>query len=156
MQVASRFLLVWGVVDTFPAVAQSSFAYSTMLLAWSATEVIRYSYFAVNIAYGKVPAALTWLRYNTFFVLYPMGISSECWLIWLATGPARRKFGGVGQWGLWAVLGVYVPGKFCLRTLKLLESVVLTGCRVLYSVYPHDGAETEGHARLGCEEVEMR
>lgn len=62
MQVASRFLLVWGIVNTFPNRTARSPAYSTMLLAWSATETIRYSYFALNLATGEVPRALTWLR----------------------------------------------------------------------------------------------
>lgn len=112
MQVGSRFLLVWGIVNIFPGTTTRSPAYSTMSLAWSTTEVIRYSYFAVNLATGQVPAFLTWLRYNTFFVLYPLGISSECWLVWLATGPARR-YGQVWEWALWVVLAVYVPGKLC-------------------------------------------
>ena len=111
MQVASRFLLVWGIVYFFPVVAQSSLAYSTMLIAWSTTEVIRYSYFAVNLAYGSLPKFLVWLRYNTFFVLYPLGISSECWLVWLSTQPARVKYGDVAGWGLSGVLAVYVPGE---------------------------------------------
>nr|POF14339.1 putative very-long-chain (3r)-3-hydroxyacyl-coa dehydratase [Quercus suber] len=109
MQVASRFLLVWGIVHFFPATALSPL-YSTMLLAWSITEVIRYSYFAVNLAYGKVPSALVWARYNAFFVLYPLGISSECWLVWLATGPAKYFFHGL-DWVLYGILIIYVPGK---------------------------------------------
>ncbi|CAD0047447.1 unnamed protein product, partial [Aureobasidium pullulans] len=68
--------------------------YSTMLIAWSITEVIRYSYFAINLSTGSVPSFWLWLRYNTFFVLYPLGISSECWLVWLAaSGPAKQYTG---------------------------------------------------------------
>ncbi|GAB7347136.1 hypothetical protein MBLNU459_g3260t1 [Dothideomycetes sp. NU459] len=91
MQVASRFLLVWGIVDTFPHTTSRSPVYSSMLLAWSVTEIIRYSYFAVNLSTGQVPRFLTWLRYNTFFVLYPLGISSECWLVYKAIQPAKRR-----------------------------------------------------------------
>ena len=112
MQVASRFLLVWGIADQFPTIAIASPAYSSMLVAWSVTEVIRYGYFAVNLAYGGVPAWLTWLRYNTFFVLYPLGIGSECWLVWRSLGLAGKRFGVVGWWGLVGVLAVYVPGEF--------------------------------------------
>ena len=115
MQVASRLLLVWGIVNTFPGTTTRSIAYSTMLIAWSITEIIRYSYFATNLATGQVPASLTWLRYNTFFVLYPMGITSECWLVWLASGSAKRH-GQIWEWMLWAVLAIYVPGK---RSLAL-------------------------------------
>ena len=110
MQVASRFLLVWGVVQNFPAMSARSAAYSTMLLAWSITEVVRYSYFAANIGYGRVPAWLTWLRYNAFFLLYPMGISSECWLIWSSIEPAK-PYNAAWEWVLKAILFVYIPGK---------------------------------------------
>ncbi|KAK0888544.1 hypothetical protein LTR57_025517 [Friedmanniomyces endolithicus] len=76
MQVASRFLLVWLIAYFFPTTVAQSPAYTSMLLAWSVTEVVRYSYFAVNLAYGGVPFWLTWVRYNAFFVLYPLGIGS--------------------------------------------------------------------------------
>jgi hypothetical protein len=108
MQVASRFLLVWAVVGAFPDLALSP-AYSTMLVAWSVTEVIRYTFFTLSVS-GLLPGFLNWLRYSTFLVLYPMGISSECWLIYKATAPAGR----VSQewaWVLWAILVAYVPGE---------------------------------------------
>jgi len=111
MQVASRFLLVWLIAYCFPATVSRSPAYTSMLLAWSVTEVVRYSYFAVNLAYGGVPYWLTWVRYNAFFVLYPLGIGSECWLVWTSQGA------GMGRWGVWwerfcwAVLFVYIPGE---------------------------------------------
>ena len=50
-------------------------------------------------------------RYNAFFVLYPLGIASECWLIWrtsLVTDDERWR------WALWGILGVYVPGTWVL------------------------------------------
>lgn len=109
MQVASRLLLVWGIGHFFPVTTAASPAFSSMLVAWSVTEVIRYGYFAINLRFGGVPDALTWLRYNTFFVLYPLGISSECWLIWKAVEPAKAY--GVGlEWALIGVLLIYVPG----------------------------------------------
>lgn len=40
-----------------------------------------------------------------------MGISSECYLIWRAVGPARNVRLEWG-WVLQAVLAVYVPGEF--------------------------------------------
>lgn len=51
-------------------------------------------------------------RYNTFYVLYPTGIASECWLIYLALEPARQ-FSPAFAWFLIAVLVIYIPGKFC-------------------------------------------
>lgn len=110
MQVASRILLIWGIVYPFPNTVAFSPIYSSMLIAWSVTEVIRYSYFAINLSAGSVPAIWMWLRYNTFFVLYPLGISSECWLVWLAaTGPAKQ-YTGVRE-ALFAILLIYIPGK---------------------------------------------
>lgn len=109
MQIASRILLVWGVTYPFPHLASSP-AYSSMLLAWSVTEVIRYTYFGLNTAGSPPPDALVWLRYNTFYVLYPMGILSEVWLICLATGPAGEVWVGF-EWALYAILAIYVPGK---------------------------------------------
>jgi very-long-chain (3R)-3-hydroxyacyl-CoA dehydratase len=61
MQVASRLLLVWGVVDQFPSVANSP-AYVTMLTAWGVTEIVRY-YFYMLALRGAVPGFMNWLRY---------------------------------------------------------------------------------------------
>ncbi|KAF5717777.1 gibberellin 20-oxidase [Fusarium mundagurra] len=113
MQVASRFLLVWAIVDVFPFLALSPF-YSSMLIAWSVTEIIRYSFFALSLS-GYQPKFLTWLRYNTFFVLYPIGIFSECILIWFATEPAGN-INELYKWALYAILVIYVPGSYVLYT----------------------------------------
>lgn len=120
MQVASRYLLVWGIVNNFPDTASHSLAYTTMLIAWSTTEIIRYSYFVLNLTYGQVPGWLTWLRYNTFFVLYPLGIGSECWLVWLSTAPARG-WNNMFEWGLWVVLLIYIPGSYVLYTHMMAQ-----------------------------------
>ena len=111
MQVASRLFLVWGPVSLFTGVAAFSRAYSSMLVAWSVTEVIRYSFFAFSLGWGAVPDFLLWLRYNTFFVLYPIGITSECILIFKTIGPALEQNFLLGA--LWVVvLLVYVPGTY--------------------------------------------
>ena len=49
-----------------------------MLLAWCLTEVVRYSFYAVNLFNVNVQL-LTWLRYTLFIVLYPMGVTGELW-----------------------------------------------------------------------------
>ena len=110
MQVASRILLVWGVVDNYPKATAPSPFYSSMLVAWSVTEVIRYVYFVFNLQ-GQVPRILTWLRYNTFFVLYPLGITSEMGLAFKASLAAKPPV----SWGLWAILVIYFPGEFNIR-----------------------------------------
>jgi very-long-chain (3R)-3-hydroxyacyl-CoA dehydratase len=82
MQVASRLLLVWGVVSAFPEIVVrsqlfgtrmqhsagekgGSYAYAGMLLAWGITECIRYGFFVwkEGLGEGRVPRWLTWLRY---------------------------------------------------------------------------------------------
>jgi very-long-chain (3R)-3-hydroxyacyl-CoA dehydratase len=117
MQVSSRFLLVHFIAYPFPETTRTSPAYTTMLLAWSVTEVIRYSYFVFTLSNIGVPRLWTWLRYNTFLVLYPMGVSSECWLVWKAStvvGDALGVKGEYWRYAMWAVLGVYVPGIWVL------------------------------------------
>ncbi|KAH0443539.1 protein tyrosine phosphatase-like protein [Colletotrichum camelliae] len=118
MQVLSRFVLVWGVVYPFPQLARSTW-YSSMLLAWSVTEVIRYSYFALNLS-GIQPKPLVWLRYNTFFVLYPIGITSECALIYLSTGPYAKLNPLLPAIG-YMVLAIYVPGSYILYTYMMAQ-----------------------------------
>ncbi|MCJ1308961.1 hypothetical protein MMC25_002616 [Agyrium rufum] len=119
MQVSSRILLVYPVVTWHPEIATSSFYsifYSTMLFAWSVTEVVRYSYFLLNLKFG-VPGFLTWARYNLFFVLYPVGITSEVILIW----KAGELEGGYGAWARWVVLAIYVPGAHILYTHMMAQ-----------------------------------
>ncbi|KAH8176168.1 protein tyrosine phosphatase-like protein, PTPLA domain-containing protein [Sarocladium implicatum] len=107
LQVFSRIFIVWFVVYPFPQVALHP-AYTSMLLAWSITEVIRYAYFTVTVIGFNIPE-LTWLRYSTFFVLYPPGILSEAFLAYTAAvGPAKYLH-EYYPYFLWAALVVYVP-----------------------------------------------
>lgn len=140
MQVSSRLLLVWGVVDRFPNLAKSA-GYSSMLIAWSVTEVVRYSYFTFTLS-GFSPAFITWLRYNLFYVLYPLGISSECWLIFKAIEPSRaiRK---EAAWFLQVILLIYVPGKLILFVAR----VKLIICRLVCPFHSYDGSAEEGYER---------
>lgn len=138
MQVASRLFLVWGVVGLFGddllygrslggfkiakkavgieeyGAGWNQLAYYGMLIAWSITECIRYGYFVFFLASGGtgvgVPKLLNWLRYNTFFVLYPLGISCECWLTYRAIPFAMKANPLIGYLFI-AVLVIYVPGK---------------------------------------------
>ncbi len=51
-------------------------------LAWSITELVRYSFYFFTI-YNRQPVTLLWMRYTFFIVLYPLGVTGE-WFI-LAT-----------------------------------------------------------------------
>ncbi|KAF5389391.1 hypothetical protein D9757_004281 [Collybiopsis confluens] len=97
MQVSSRLFLVWGIVEQFASV-RSNPLYTSMVFAWSLTEVIRYSYYAANLL-GLEPAVLLYLRYTTFYLLYPLGASSEAFLIY-ATLPATSP---IPSWSSWAM-----------------------------------------------------
>lgn len=90
-----------------------------MVLAWSMTEVIRYCFYAANLA-GYNPWSLLYLRYTTFYVLYPVGASSEAFLIY-ATLPASSPVPGWQSWlqGMWkptdylraGLFAIWWPGK---------------------------------------------
>ncbi|KAI1373401.1 PTPLA-domain-containing protein [Hypoxylon crocopeplum] len=126
MQVFSRYAIVWGITGLFPDLARgrgsgdsySSLAYSSMLGAWAVTEVIRYTYFALSLSLGgKPPYALHWLRYSTFFVLYPIGISSEAYLIWRAVGPAKEGVSPLYSTVLFSYVAlVYPPSAYIMYT----------------------------------------
>lgn len=62
-QVASRIFLVWCIAFFYPESTAGTTAYSTMLVAWSVTEVVRYTFFVFTLGTGgNVPSWLTWLR----------------------------------------------------------------------------------------------
>ena len=77
-----------------------------MLLAWSVTEVVRYGYFVQTLR-GANPGLLSWARYNGFFVLYPVGISSEVMMMWKAS----TEMEDFGRYAVYAVLAGYIPGE---------------------------------------------
>jgi len=62
-----------------------------MVLAWSLAEIIRYTFYAFNLA-GWNSGILVWIRYTAFYVLYPVGASSEASLIY-ATLPSSSMRG---------------------------------------------------------------
>ncbi|KAF3389490.1 hypothetical protein F1880_003476 [Penicillium rolfsii] len=127
MQVASRLVVVWGVLKPFGGeivgarVAQvGDYAYLGCVAAWGITEIIRYGFFAITLSGGSVPSWWTWLRYNTFYVLYPIGITSECVLMFKALGPAG-ELNPLFQYFFMAVLAIYVPGSYILYTHMIAQ-----------------------------------
>ncbi|OJJ89086.1 protein tyrosine phosphatase-like domain-containing protein [Aspergillus glaucus CBS 516.65] len=137
MQVASRLLLVWGIMYPFGdhsaawsgskivgGVGEAQlgdYAFLGCLGAWGVTECIRYGFFALQVGGVGVPGWWTWLsRYNTFYVLYPLGISSECTMVVKALKPAA-EFHPAFWWFLVVVLGIYVPGSYILYTHMIAQ-----------------------------------
>jgi len=116
----------------------ANIAFTGMILAWSVTEVIRYGYFVYTLGIGsQLPSWLIWLWYNTFFVLYLIGISSECALIWLAITPAHKNKDRGIEMLYKLVLAIYVPRSYIF-------------------VHAYDGTEEEGPQREGKEHVGAR
>ncbi|KAG9397041.1 Protein-tyrosine phosphatase-like PTPLA [Carpediemonas membranifera] len=79
MQVLSRIFLVWVILFPTNAVTEAVRVFpsvSTMFIAWSITECVRYSFYAINL-WTTVPWPLQWVRYSAFFILYPLGAGSE-------------------------------------------------------------------------------
>ncbi|PGH17609.1 hypothetical protein AJ79_00970 [Helicocarpus griseus UAMH5409] len=133
MQVASRISVVWGVMYLFSvekvgeerAVVGAAgagagaklgdWAFVGCMSAWGVTECIRYGFFALQVLGVTVPRFVFWLRYNTFFVLYPIGITSECCLIYKAIAPAADIHPAFA-WFFISILVIYVPGSYILYT----------------------------------------
>jgi len=119
IQVLSRVMVVCGVILATPT-GRISPGVPLALLAWSVTEIIRYSYYAFNLL-GPVPHILVFLRYTTFIVLYPIGVTGELLCFYWAQMHARTS----NQWSiempnpanvtfsyfyfLWMVMLSYIP-----------------------------------------------
>ncbi|GKV01027.1 hypothetical protein SLEP1_g13627 [Rubroshorea leprosula] len=90
MQWAGRthFLLV--VVRKIDEVQELPSVFITFF-AWSLSEVIRYSHYALSIL-SSCPSWLSYLRYTAFIVLYPIGIApGEIWLMYQALPFVKKK-----------------------------------------------------------------
>ncbi|KAB5547511.1 hypothetical protein DKX38_010917 [Salix brachista] len=92
-QIGSRLYLTWVILYSVPEI-QSHFLVTSLVISWSITEAsimskvtgvsIRYSFFGMKEVLGFAPSWLMWLRYSTFLLLYPTGISSEVGLVYFA------------------------------------------------------------------------
>ncbi|XP_066144091.1 very-long-chain (3R)-3-hydroxyacyl-CoA dehydratase hpo-8 [Euwallacea fornicatus] len=118
-QVASRVIIVCVVLlATYSA--RDSWGLPLALIAWSITEIIRYSNYTLNLI-NYVPYVLKYLRYTTFIVLYPIGITGELLCIWAAQGevgkgflysidmPNKYNFAFNYQHVLWFLMLLYIP-----------------------------------------------
>lgn len=123
MQVASRLVLVFGIVQLLPqSPANQHWSYVTMCVSWSITEVIRYLYYAMNITSGgNPPKWLSFLRYNTFLVLYPTGVFSELCMIYLSLPEAAKAVGPAYALSLKIIMATYAPGFYMLFTYMIRQ-----------------------------------
>ncbi|CAN8236798.1 unnamed protein product [Cochlearia groenlandica] len=120
-QIGSRLYLTWGILYSFPEVT-THFLVTSLVISWSFTEIIRYSFFGFKEAIGFAPSWHLMLRYSSFLLLYPTGITSEVGLIYLALPhiktseiysirmPNTLNFSFDYFYATILVLAIYVPG----------------------------------------------
>ena len=124
MQVFSRIFVVWVSLYLEHSVKYTEFEalfITTLLIAWCVTEVIRYSFYAFKL-YDICPHFIVWLRYTTFVVLYPLGVSSELALTYFRlnylkehrpmslTMPNAYNMSFDSYIFVWIVMFSYLPG----------------------------------------------
>ncbi|VAH70319.1 unnamed protein product [Triticum turgidum subsp. durum] len=96
---------------------------SSLVISWSITEIIRYSFFGTKELFGSAPSSLLW--YSSFLVMYPTGISSEVGLIYIALQfikvrmPNKWNYSFDYFYASILVLLVYVPGSPHMYTYML-------------------------------------
>ncbi|KAM3182450.1 hypothetical protein ACTXT7_012348 [Hymenolepis weldensis] len=89
IQIASRLLILWGVLYMYSAVKVHVNFNKMMFVSWCLADITRYLYYLVNI-FIKPPRLLTILRYNLFLILYPTGITGEIALMWYSLPYAAK------------------------------------------------------------------
>lgn len=173
-QVASRIWILWGIIDTapgpttsqtltvfptllglglLPGLRHAALSLVTLLFAWSCSEIIRYSFFALKEA-GLQPYFLLWLRYSGFIVLYPLGVASELAMVWLAMPELRARHVweislpnawnfGFSYWVVcYIIVALYVPG------LPGLYGYMLSQRRKILCAPPRSAVSTPKPASL--------
>ncbi|KAJ3115303.1 hypothetical protein HDU96_000854 [Phlyctochytrium bullatum] len=117
VQVSSRLTLVWLVCLQFPLVPQHFF-YTSMVIAWGITEVVRYAYYALHTLGmdGDHFWFLIWCRYHFFYVLYPIGAGSELMLINRAIPLAKKLEDPTLYYLLTVISYTYPPGFYMMYT----------------------------------------
>lgn len=131
-QISSRLYVTWGILWSFPEL-RTHVLVSSLVISWSITETIRYSFFGLKEALGFAPSWLLWLRYSTFLILYPSGITSEVGLIYLALPyikksekycirmPNKWNFSFDYYYAAILALLIYVPGSPHMYTYMLAQ-----------------------------------
>ncbi|XP_057449120.1 uncharacterized protein LOC130740503 [Lotus japonicus] len=90
MQWGGRTHFVLALVAKLDEVQELTSIFITFL-AWSISEVIRYSHYAFSCL-GNCPSWITYLRYTAFIVLYPLGVGpGEIWAMYQALPIIKKK-----------------------------------------------------------------
>ncbi|KAK7257780.1 hypothetical protein RIF29_32005 [Crotalaria pallida] len=90
MQWGGRTHFLLAIVAKLDEVQELPSVFITFL-AWSISEVIRYSHYAFSST-GNCPSWITYLRYTAFIVLYPLGVGpGEIWTMYQALPIVKKK-----------------------------------------------------------------
>ncbi|KAB0390680.1 hypothetical protein E2I00_007924 [Balaenoptera physalus] len=76
--------------SAFIAQVQSEDSVLLFVIAWTITEIIRYSFYTFSLL-NHLPYLIKWARYTLFIVLYPMGVSGELLTIYAALPFVRQS-----------------------------------------------------------------
>ncbi|KAH7846819.1 hypothetical protein Vadar_018537 [Vaccinium darrowii] len=77
--ISSRLFVVWGILWSFPEV-RTHVLVSSLVISWSITEIIRYSFFGTKEALGFAPSWLLWLRWGNLKLQKSLVVVVRCWL----------------------------------------------------------------------------
>jgi len=81
LQCAVRLIVIFGAMST-PFCTANNITGNLVIFAWSISEIIRYSFYALNAFLpGGSPYPVVWMRYTAFIVLYPTGLVCEMYLL---------------------------------------------------------------------------
>ncbi|XP_044758014.1 very-long-chain (3R)-3-hydroxyacyl-CoA dehydratase [Coccinella septempunctata] len=75
IQVGGRVFVLFLMIGGEPKVQTEPIVF-ILFLAWSSIEIIRYPYY-ISQLFEKNNKLLTWLRYNAWIILYPVGMVCE-------------------------------------------------------------------------------
>ena len=126
VQVMSRVVIVFVLAKIKSSL---SIGYVLLSLAWSITEMVRYTYYYLSlikhhyITSFELPYFLVWCRYSFFIVLYPIGVSGELITLWNSTKELKNyALGNITLAHLiYFAFVLYVPGLFMLYTYMLKQ-----------------------------------
>ena len=137
MQIASRILVI-AILKLFPQARTTLVGMSLLLFAWCPTECIRYSFYLIkelragSVKKGEkgakagndkgVPNWLLWIRYSSFIILYPMGITGELFVLYTSLEEVKsHPTLSLVQWIIYGAFLVYPYGAFVLFTYMLKQ-----------------------------------
>ena len=126
VQVMSRVVIVFVLAKIKSSL---SIGYVLLSLAWSITEMVRYTYYYLSlikhnyITSFELPYFLVWCRYSFFIVLYPIGVSGELITLWNSTKELKNyALGNITlAHSIYFAFVLYVPGLFMLYTYMLKQ-----------------------------------